>query len=369
MQGVGRVAQVAGVEQQKQARRAGGVAIVAEVLAEGERLFQVVDVVRAEGLGDSLGAYLEQLGVVDHGAVAFDVLDVELAGAQLGGAAGEAHDLVVDDLAGLLAVGAADHLKAGGAGDDVDGLAALDDADGDDGGLERVDAAGDDLLGVNDELSQREDGVVAVLRLGTVGVLAGDLDVVEVESRGGDAVIHAHGADLGSSRRDVGGHDGVDVRVLHDAGLDHGASAAHWGLLLARLEDELYSAGQLVAHAAEHLGRGEQHGDVRVVAAGVHDAVVLACEGQAGLLLDGQSVDVRADGDALAGLGALDDGDRAGGQRALNAVAAEALEELYYLLRRAELVVAQLRMGVEIAPPGEHLIGYFMSSGSDVHDV
>ena len=38
--------------------------------------------------------------------------------------------------------------------------------------------------------------------------------------------------------------------------------------------------------------------DVRVVAAGVHDAVVLACEGQAGLLLDGQSVDVRADGDA-----------------------------------------------------------------------
>ena len=135
------------------------------------------------------------------------------------------------------------------------------------------------------------------------------------------------------------------------------ARAAAGGLLLGGLEDELHRTGQLLPHAAQQLRRREQHGDVRVMAAGVHDARVFAGKGQAGGLGDGQGVYVRAQGDAFAGLSALYESDRAGGQGALHAVAAEALKELHYLFSGPELVVAQLRVGVEVAPPGEHLLG------------
>ena len=369
VQGVGRVAQEARVQQQEEARRAGGVAVVAEVLAEGQRLVQIVHVVGAQGLGHGGLGELQQRGVVLHGAVALDVLDVEPAGAQLRDAARQAHDLVADDLARLLAVGAADHLQARRARDDVHGLAALDDAYGDYGRLERVHPAGDYLLGVHDELRQGEDGVVPVLRLGAVRVLARDLDVVEVEGRGGDAVIQADGADLRPARRDVRGDDGVHMGVVHAAGPDHRARAAHGRLLLRGLEDELHRARQLVPHAAQQLRRGQQHGDVRVVPAGVHDARVLAGKGQARVLGDGQGVYVRAQGDAFARLPALYERHGARRQRPLHAVAAEALKQLHYLLRGPELVVAQLRVGVEVAPPGEHLLGYLVRFGSYVHIV
>ena len=371
MEAVGLVAQAAGVEHQEQAGRAGGVSVVAEVLAEAQRLLEVVHIALAERLGDGLVGELQQSGVVDHGAVALGVLHVELAAAELLGAAGETHDLVVDHLAVGLAVGAADHLHAGAAGDDVHGLAALDDADGDYRGVQRADAARDYLLRVHDKLSRREDRVVAVVRLGAVRGLAGDVDVVEVEGRGDDAVVHAHGADLHAlaGGGDVRGEDGVHVRVLKRARLDHRPGAAHRSLLLGGLENELHAAAKLVAHTAEHLRHAEQHGRVRVVAAGVHHAVVLAGEVQAGLLLDGQGVYVRADGHALAGLGALYQRHRAGGQGTLHAVHAEALEELDYLLGGTEFVVAQLRVAVEVAPPGDHLVVHLVYTAAYVHDV
>ena len=108
---------------------------------------------------------------------------------------------------------------------------------------------------------------------------------------------------------------------------------------------------------------------MRVVAAGVHHAGVLAGEAEPGLLLHGQGVYIRAYGHAFAGLRALYERDRAGGQGALDAVHAEALEEGGYLFRRAELRVAQLRMAVEVAPPADHFVVNAVYTAPDIHYV
>ena len=59
-------------------------------------------------------------------------------------------------------------------------------------------------------------------------------------------------------------------------------------------------AVDVVCHMAQDLQRAEHHGDVAVVAAGVHAALVDAGEILAGLLGDGQGVDIRTQQDAAA---------------------------------------------------------------------
>ena len=199
--------------------------------------------------------------------------------------------------------------------------------------------------------------------------LTGDINIVEVEGGGAGALVHAHGAELGTARRDVGGHDGVHVRVLHHAGFDHRLGTAVGGLLLGGLEYQLHSAADFITHAAEDLCDAQQHGNVGVMAAGVHITGVLAGEVEAGGLGHGQAVYVGAHGDAAAGQVALDKRDGAGGQRAFHAVYAEALQELDYLLGGAELLVAHLGVAVEIAPPGNHLVVHFVHTASDVHVI
>ena len=65
-------------------------------------------------------------------------------------------------------------------------------------------------------------------------------------------------------------------------------------VFLAGLEDDADFAVDVVGHMAQDLQRAEHHGDVAVVAAGVHATLVDAGEILAGLLGDGQGVDVGA---------------------------------------------------------------------------
>ena len=121
-----------------------------------------------------------------------------------------------------------------------------------------------------------------------------------------------HGADR-QRRPQVQADHGVDA--VHDACLDHPGGAAGQRLL-AGLEQEADLAGEVLAHAGQHRGRAEQDRRVAVVPAGVHDAGVLRCERQPGVLLDRQRVHVGADRERGPGRAADEAPDDAGARRA-----------------------------------------------------
>ena len=101
------------------------------------------------------------------------------------------------------------------------------------------------------------------------------------------------------------------VHALKRPLLDHDPGSAAGAVLLGGLKQQAHRAGQLVPNLRQDARRGEQPCHVPVVSAGVHDAVVLGSVLDVVFLVDGQGVDVRAQGHAPAGTGALDVGDQA----------------------------------------------------------
>jgi hypothetical protein len=91
--------------------------------------------------------------------------------------------------------------------------------------------------------------------------------------------------------------------VVQQPVFQHGAHAAD--AFLGRLEHQLDRAGELRCQVLQHRRDAEQRRGVDVVAAGVHQALVLAGERQAGAFLDRQRVHVGADRQHLAGAAAL----------------------------------------------------------------
>ena len=88
------------------------------------------------------------------------------------------------------------------------------------------------------------------------------------------------------------------IDAVEHARADHEFGAL--AVFLTGLEDDAGLAVDVVCHMAQDLQRAEHHGDVAVVAAGVHAALVDAGEILAGLLGDGQGVDIRTQQDAAA---------------------------------------------------------------------
>ena len=159
--------------------------------------------------------------------------------------------------------------------------------------------------------------------------------------------------------------------IFHHAFLHHHLGAPDLlavGLEVGRaflggLEDELHAAGQLVLHAGQHLGRGHQDGGVRVVAAGVHHvhflaqvgALGLGREGQVHLFLHRQRVHVGAQHHRT-GLAALEHGDHAGHGHAGLHLHAQRAQMVGHQLGGARFLVAQFRMLVDVAAPGDELV-------------
>ena len=166
--------------------------------------------------------------------------------------------------------------------DDVVGRPRVDHRHGDDGALDGVDDARDDVLEAADDLRCGRDGVDRLVRRRPVAALAADLDAEHVA---GGGVRPRQDSDLAEriEREEMRADDHVDA--FHDACLDELARAA-WPELLRVLEDEADLAVQLVAALVERVQRREQHRRVAVVAARVHDAGVLRGELEPGLLLD-----------------------------------------------------------------------------------
>ena len=114
--------------------------------------------------------------------------------------------------------------------------------------------------------------------------------------RGGlvDGEGHRHRLRAGSSR-------------VEQALLEHEAGAVV--ALLARLEHERDPTPQPAAPRGEQPGTAGQHGDVAVVAAGVHGVVDPAGEVEVGVLVHGEGVHVAPEQHGRTRLGAVEDGD------------------------------------------------------------
>ena len=205
-------------------------------------------------------------------------------------------------------------------GDDVVALTAVNAADRHDPGLVSGERARADGLQRLNECGRRHDGIDGELWPGAVRLPSDDLHLPGVGRRERRSfrvpdVPHRH------FRERVQSEDRLGPRVLQDPFLHHQRRAA--GLPCRRsffggLEDELHRAGEIRLHRRQHGRHAEVHGRVHVVSARVHHADVLSHvrrphlrrERQAGLLGDGQRVDVganRHDGPGAAAFQQRDD--------------------------------------------------------------
>ena len=193
----------------------------------------------------------------------------------------------------LFGPGAHRSRKVGVTSHDVARLATMELAHGDHDRVERRHVAADEHLQPVHHLRPHDDGVDTLVRHGTV---RGDALDVDVEPVGvGHALPrrarHRARVDLAPDVRAVNGVDAVER-----AGVDHGERANRD--FLSRLEQNANLAFELRFRLEKNANRTEHHGHVRIVAARVHDALVLGGERHARVLGHRKRINVGAKGHA-----------------------------------------------------------------------
>ena len=158
--------------------------------------------------------------------------------------------------------------------------------------------------------------------------------------------------------------DAVRVAVKRDDAVDaldravlDAVDGAAGHLLLGGLEDEADGARRRVLR--EQRRGAEQHRRVRVVAAGVADALVRRGELEVGLLIHRQRVDVGAQRDEVVGRRVVGGGhvtDQAGADGETSHLEPETFELFGDVVRRRLLLIAQLGVGVQVAAPLDELV-------------
>ena len=189
----------------------------------------------------------------------------------------------------------------------------------------------------------------------------------------GEAVAAGHEVAGGESdaRGVIGAPDMHAVNGVHTVQrmLLHHLQSAHGGLL-RRLEHQAHIAGKLVLHLVEDLGGAQQHGHVVVMAAGMHLALVVGGEGQAGLLLDRQGVNIGAQRHGLAGLAAVNGGGQAvAGLQLVNVGDAQCLQILLQMGAGVLLLAGELRAGVIIPAAINDVIVVLFRKSFDIHNT
>ncbi len=148
----------------------------------------------------------------------------------------------------------------------------------------------------------------------------------------------------------VGGDDPLPGRVQH-ALLDHQARPAV--PLLARLEHEHHAAAQQFAAPGEQPGRPDQRGSMQVVPAGMHRARHRGGVRQAGVLLDGQRVQVGAQQHRRARPGAAQHGGDGGQPLAEGDLQREAVQRGEDPGLGARQFESDLGVAMQIPPEGD----------------
>ena len=211
-----------------------------------------------------------------------------------------AHDALktIGDLAAqLVGPGAHRSRKIGVTSHDVTRLTTVELTHSDHDRVERRHVAADEHLQPVHHLRPHDDGVDALVRHGTV---RGDTLNVDVEPVGvGHALTrrarHRTRVDLTPDMRAVNGVD-----ALERAGVNHGERT--YRDFLSRLEQDTNLAFELRFRLEKNADRTEHHGHVRIVAARMHDALVLGSERHARVLGHGKRIDVGAKSHAACGI-------------------------------------------------------------------
>ena len=198
------------------------------------------------------------------------------------------------------------------------------------------------------QMAGDHDRVDALLRPSAVGAFAGDGDVEECAA----GVAHAlAGGDLADRQagRVVQAIDAVARETREQAIPQHRLRPAQ--ALLGGLEDEVDGAVEGPGFR-QVLSRAQQHRGVAVMAAGMHQAGVLAGVRQVGRLLDRQGVHVGAQADGGLAVAVAQHADHAGLADAAMHLDAPFLQLLGHQVGRAVFLHADFRMGVDVAPYG-----------------
>ena len=250
--------------------------------------------------GKSLPGKIGQGNVVDDGTGTTTHPHVTFSAENCGGGFGDLLDALQNEAAGLGGIGAQGAVQLHLLGDNVEHIAAADAADGQRRRLGGGNLPGQNLLQVDHDVGGDGDGIHAFFGGGSVAALATD-GQKEVIGRS----HHVAGLYRKGTRRNVRTQQIADVAAkggvhpFHDA-LFYGKLGAG-NRLFVGLEQKPHSAAQLRPVVQQHPDGAQQHGGVGIVAAGVHLAVMLRGEGQAGGFLNGQGIHVSAQQHRLAG--------------------------------------------------------------------
>ena len=253
--------------------------------------------------------------------------------------------------------------------------AAVNRADRDDHGIERVGLAAHDGLQIENDPGREHDGIDGDVRCGTVAALA--------------LYEQINGVRIGECQAfrvadDAGGLSGVGVQSQGEVGFGEALIEAvfehHAGTgpdFLRRLGDEHQRARPLLLEGGHHAGRTDPRSHVNVVAAGVHDAVFnseailhpnLAGIRNAGLLRDRQGVDVGAEEYDGAG-SVLQNADDAGAADLLGDLEAEFLQFLGKAGGGLHFQERELGVRVQVLVKSDEILGFAVELRIDLREA
>ena len=155
------------------------------------------------------------------------------------------------------------------------------------------------------------------------------------------------------ARHVVHAKHGVTRKLREQAVFHHLFGAAQ--AFFSRLKNQVNGAGKR-GFLGDVFGRSQQHGGVSVVAAGVHDAGVAAGVRQARGFVDRQGVHVGADADAFAACAFLELAHHAGAPQSACHVVTPSRQLLGHQVAGAVLLVAHLRVLVDVAAHRDEFI-------------
>ena len=250
-------------------------------------------------------------------------------------------------------------------GDHIPRVARMNLRDADDAGVLRMEIARHDRLQRMDRMRGEEHRILALIGHRGVRTLAGRDDfknVICAHQRS-----RAHRERAGRKPRPIVHAEYRASRKAFEQSLLHHHAAATL-VLLRRLKNEIRGAVE-IAPDAQRLRRGEQHRRVAIVAAGVHPAWIARNVGDAGLLVDVQSVEIGAQRDRVRAVARTQDADDAGLRKPRMNLEAERVELVRDECAGRDFLECGFGICVQVMAPCAHVDVERSDFGDDVHGI
>ena len=221
-------------------------------------------------------------------------------------------------------------------------------------GLGRIHTPGTNTVDGVEHLGQNKGRVNRLVGVSAVTTSAGNRDKEGILGRSNITRIDHHLVCFTVTGNMEGDHR---IQLVERALFDH-TNATRFVLVVAGffagLKEKADLAGGTIRHLGEQFRHAKQHGGVRVMATGMHRPGILRRILSTGRLQNRQRIHIGADADdRLAFTQVTNDPGLGHAGLRFNAIT---FERIRHQPRRALLLKAQLRVGMDIAPPGDQLL-------------